>query len=135
MGKETKMTWSKNGIPAELLQATHSLTDNVLQSEPFLRLKAEEDRLSEDPEAQRLLAELSEVEEKIRTAQFSAGVAASDLTRLRTLQNAVALNETIQAHGMAREFAIAFLREINTEISNLLGVDFASLTRRASGCC
>ena len=34
-----------------------------------------------------------------------------------------------------KELAVAFLREVNQEISQLLGIDFASLTRRSGGCC
>ena len=43
--------------------------------------------------------------------------------------------ETIQDHLMTQELAVAFLREVNQEISQQLGVDFASLARRSSGCC
>jgi hypothetical protein len=35
---------------------------------------------------------------------------------------------------MAQQEAIAFLQEVNQEISSLLGYDFASLTRRSGVC-
>jgi cell fate (sporulation/competence/biofilm development) regulator YlbF (YheA/YmcA/DUF963 family) len=75
------------------------------------------------------------MQQKIRSQQYSGTISESDLTRLRALQSAIGANETIQDHQLTQELAIAFLREVNQEISNLLGVDFASLARRSGGCC
>jgi len=124
-----------NGISEKLMEATSSLAMNLAQSEPFLQFKAAEQKLKADQQAMQLLADLEEIQQKIRTQQYSNSVSESDFTRLRELQNAIGINETIQERARALENAIVFLREANQEISNLLGIDFASLARRSTGCC
>ena len=128
-------TSKMNGISEKLMEATSSLAMNLAQSEPFLQFKAAEQKLKADQQAMQLLADLEEIQQKIRTQQYSNSVSESDFTRLRELQNAIGINETIQERARALENAIVFLREANQEISNLLGTDFASLARRSTGCC
>lgn len=129
------MISAQNAISATILEATSSLAENLAQSEPFLRYQAAESRLHADPEAMRLLAEFAELQQKIRAQHDSGAMTESDIQRLHELQRIISTNDAIQDHNMAQELAIAFVREVNQEISNLLGVDFASLTRRAGGCC
>lgn len=128
------MTLPIGAISINLLEATSSLTENLAQSEPFIRFKAAEERFKADREAVQSLKNLSELQQKIRQEQYSGGVSENDLKKLRALQSAVAANETIQGYGLTQELAVAFLREVNQEISQLLGIDFASLTRRAGSC-
>lgn len=132
--KGTEMTSAISEISITMLEATSTLAENLARSEPFLRFKAAEERLKADREAVQLLNNLSELQQKIRREQYSGGVSESDLKQLRELQNAVSANETIRDYVLAQESAIAFLREVNQEISQLLGIDFASLARRSSGC-
>lgn len=133
--KEKEMTSALGSISPALMEATSALADNLTQSEVFLRLKAAEAKLNADQEAQRWLTELAELQPKIRTQQQAGSIAESDVKQLRALQDAIGANETIQDYLLTQELAIAFLREVNQEISQLLGVDFASLTRRSGGCC
>lgn len=125
----------EKGIPIELLEVSSALAENLVQSEPFLRFKAAEDKLNADAEALQLLSEFSELQQKVRNQQLSDAISESDIQRLRDLQSRIGTNETIQDYGLAQEMAVAFLREVNQEINQLLGIDFASLTRRSSGCC
>ncbi len=129
------MTSNIAGVSITLLEATSSLAENLAQSEAFLRYKAAEQRLHADQQAMQLLSDLSALQQKIRGQQNTGAISQKDLTQLRALQSAVGTNETIQDHLLTQELAIAFLREINQEISQQLGVDFASLARRSSGCC
>jgi cell fate (sporulation/competence/biofilm development) regulator YlbF (YheA/YmcA/DUF963 family) len=122
-------------IPAELLETASVLAANLNASEAFMRFKSAERKLNTDREALSLLSQLSELQQKVRTEQYSGTVTESDLTRLRELQIAVGTNEVIQEYGFAQELAVAFLKEVNQEISQLLNIDFASLSRRSSGCC
>ena len=124
-----------SAISVTMLEATSNLADNLTQSEAFLRFKAAEGKLNADPEALQLLAEFSELQQKIRTQQHSSSISESDIKQLRVLQSAIANHETIQDYQLTQELAVAFLREVNQEISQLLGIDFASLTRRSGGCC
>ena len=135
MGKGIEMTSAQNAISTTLLEATSVLAENLVQSEPFLRFQEADRKLHADQEAMRLLTEFAELQQKIRAQQHSGAISENDIKRLRELQSAVGTNDVIQEHGLAQEIAIAFLREVNQEISNLLGVDFASLTRRSGGCC
>ena len=122
-------------VSIKMREATSSLAENLAQSEPFLRYRAAESKLNADPTAQQIYADLSALQQKIRQGQQSSAVLESDLKQLRGLQNAMRANEIIQDYLLTQELAVAFLREVNQEISQLLGIDFASLTRRSGGCC
>ncbi len=134
MDKELRMT-GLGDISITMLEATSSLAENLAQSEPIRSYKAAEARLNADPIALQILADLSPLQQKIRQQQYSSAVPESDLKQLRELQSAMGANEIIQDYLLAQELAIAFLREVNQEISQLLGIDFASLARRSGGCC
>jgi cell fate (sporulation/competence/biofilm development) regulator YlbF (YheA/YmcA/DUF963 family) len=121
-------------ISPVMLEATQTLAQALLQSEPFIRYQEADRKLNADQDAMQLLADLSEAQSKIRKQQASNAVSESDLSRLRELHNAMRTNDTILAYGMAQQEAIAFLQEVNQEISSLLGFDFASLTRRSGVC-
>lgn len=133
--RETEMTSAISAISITMLEATSNLAENLTQSDAFLRFKAAEGKMNANQEALRLLAEFSELQQKIRTQQYSGANAESDIKRLRALQSAIGTNETIQDYELTKELAVAFLREVNQEISQLLGIDFASLARRSSGGC
>lgn len=135
VGKGIEMTSAQNAISTTLFEATSALAENLVQSEPFLRFQEADRKLHADQEAMRLLTEFAELQQKIRAQQQSGAISESDIKRLRELQSMIPTNDVIQEHGLAQEIAVAFLREVNQEISNLLGVDFASLTRRSGGCC
>jgi cell fate (sporulation/competence/biofilm development) regulator YlbF (YheA/YmcA/DUF963 family) len=126
---------AQNSISIKLLESASVLTENLVQSEPFLDLHEADRRLHADREALRLLTEFEELQKKILAQQHSGSICESDIKRLREIQSAIGTNDVIQEQKLAQETAIAFLREVNQEISNHLGVDFASLTRRSGGCC
>jgi len=121
-------------ISPVMLEATQTLAQALLQSEPFIRYQEADRKLQADQDAMQVLADLSEAQRKIREQQLLNAVSESDLSRLRELHNTMRTNDTILAYGMAQQEAIAFLREVNQEISSLLGYDFASLTRRSGVC-
>jgi cell fate (sporulation/competence/biofilm development) regulator YlbF (YheA/YmcA/DUF963 family) len=135
VGKVLEKTTVQNSISARLLDATNVLAENLAQSEPFLRFQESDRKLHADREAMQLLTEFAELQLKLRTRQPSGSITEGDIKRLRGLQRAISTNDVIQEQGLAQEKAVAFLREVKQEISNLLGIDFASLTRRSSGCC
>ncbi len=135
MDKEASTAPAIKIISAPMLEAAQSLAENLAQSEPFLRYKAAADKYNLDAEAGRLVAELSDLQQSIRSRQYNGGISERDLKRLRELQMAARLNATILEYNASQAEAIEFLREVNQEISQLVGIDFASLTRRSSGCC
>lgn len=133
--KDTEMTSAFDSLTVTLLESTSNLAENLLQSEPFLRYKAAGERLSADREAQHLMKEFSELQQKIRAEQSSGKLSENDIRHLREMQNAIGINDTIQDYLLTQELAVSLLREVNQEISQLLGIDFASLARRSGGCC
>ncbi len=135
VAKKTETPTMKASLSNDMLEATYSLADHLMQSEPFLQYQQADRKLHADREAMRLLEEFSELQQKIRAQQHSVGIAEGDIKRLHELQSAIGANETYQEQAYARQMAVALLQEVNDEISNLLGVDFASLTRRSGGCC
>lgn len=134
MDSEYSPAPTQNLLKTDLLEAAENLAENLAQSEPFRRLRTAEERLSRDREAQQLLSDLSDLQQKVRTMQYSGKLSESDLILLRAMQSAVLANQTIRNHRSAQELAVGFLQEVNKEISQLLGIDFASLTRRSGGC-
>ncbi|HML41201.1 MAG TPA: YlbF family regulator [Bellilinea sp.] len=133
--KDNEMTSAISAVSVTMLEATSNLAENLTQSEAFLRFKMAEAKLNADQEAQLLLTEFSELQRKIRSQRQSDDISESDIKRLRALQSDIGTNDTIQDYEYKKELAVAFLREVNQEISQLLGIDFASLTRRSGGCC
>lgn len=135
MGNNILKTSTEDIETTSMQEATFDLADNLTHSEPFVQFLTASKKLNSDPEAIQLLKDISELQQKVRKNQHSGTVTESDLKRLRDLQTAIGLNDTIQAFELSQELAVSFLKEVNQEISSLLGIDFASLARKSGGCC
>lgn len=107
-------------------EATEALIANLLASEAFIHYQQAQDRLNEDHQAHDLLEHLSRVQADIRKKQASNSVTQSETQILRSLQVQVQHNPVITIFAQTQEEAVKFLREINEEISQLLGINFAS---------
>ena len=121
-------------IPETLYQATQSLADNLAASEPFAHYLQARQALEADSDAQSLLKDISSIQGEIRQKQQRVQVTQEDIDVLRAMQQQAQSNETIMQYATMQQNAVNFLREINQEISQLLGVDFAALSRQ-TGCC
>lgn len=119
-------------LPENLQAATQALSENLCAAEPFVRYNRAQARLDGDRQAKELLNQLSTTQAKIRTMQSNGGLAQTDIDTLRALQNEVQHNRTIMDYANAQQTAVSYLREINQEISQLLGVDFAALARQST---
>jgi cell fate (sporulation/competence/biofilm development) regulator YlbF (YheA/YmcA/DUF963 family) len=120
-------------LPEKLHMAAEVLSENLLAAEPFVLYHLAENRLNQDPQGKSLLEQLSTLQAGIRKGQVDGGVTQADIDRLRTLQAEVKQNQTIMEYARTQQAAINYLREINQEISQLLGLDFAALARQS--CC
>src|SRR5450759_2039630 len=89
VGKGIEMTSAPNAISTTLFEATSALAENLVQSEPFLRLQAADRRLHADQEAMHLLAEFADLQQKIRAQHDSGAMTESDIQRLRELQRII----------------------------------------------
>jgi cell fate (sporulation/competence/biofilm development) regulator YlbF (YheA/YmcA/DUF963 family) len=120
---------------ADFLTATDALAENLACSEPIVAYHNTRAQLDADDQAKTLLQQLGQLQSEIRASQARGAVTQAELDRLRALQREVQSNPTISNFASTQQAAVAHLREINQEISQLLGVDFAALARPAGGCC
>jgi cell fate (sporulation/competence/biofilm development) regulator YlbF (YheA/YmcA/DUF963 family) len=130
-----EMTDIKTRINLDLQEATSSLAEKIAHSEPFVHFREATRKMEADQEAMHLLNEYTDMQRKIKAQHDSTTVEDIDYDWLRAMQSAIAANDTIQEQNNVQVKASTFLQEVNQEISNLLGMDFASLTRRSGGCC
>lgn len=126
------MNMSDATIPAALQAAADSLGQSLLQAEPVAGYHQAEDRLIADAPAAALLQELMDVQADLRRRQ--GDVTEEDIDRLRRLRREVEANPTITAYVESQDAATAYLREVNQDLSQLLGLDFSALAKRG-GCC
>jgi len=123
-------------LSPQLLTATEALAVNLRQSEPFVLYHHARDLLEADAQAQALLRQLSEAQADVRarSGQARGEVTQHDVDQLRALQRMAQANRVIMDYVRTQQFALDYWREVNRDVSELLGVDFASLARRP-GCC
>ncbi len=120
-------------LPPELDKATDNLIQNLLASEPFRAYQKARAEYKADPHAQELIEQVATLQAELRRKQ-GGQVTEAEIKELRAVQAEVKSNETLTTHSAAQQGAITFLREINQEISQLLGLDFASAAKK-SNCC
>jgi cell fate (sporulation/competence/biofilm development) regulator YlbF (YheA/YmcA/DUF963 family) len=121
-------------LSSTMQEATDALISNLLASEAFVRYHQSQTLLDRDSKAQALLNQLSQAQTDLRKKQAESSLSKDEIDSLRALQVQARENVVIQGYSDAQQEVIKFLREINDEINQLLGIDFASLTKR-SGCC
>ena len=128
------MNSNRTTLPATLLAATEDLAIHLLASKSFTAYHAAQGRLNADAEAYALLQRLSQAQADLRQKQARQTVLQNDVDQLRALQREVQSNDVIVDYATTQQTAVAYLREINQTIGELLGVDFAALAKRP-GCC
>jgi cell fate (sporulation/competence/biofilm development) regulator YlbF (YheA/YmcA/DUF963 family) len=75
---------------------------------------------------------LSNAQATVRQQQVSGNVGQAEVNSLRLIQRTALSNPVILDYAQAQQEAVEFLREINGEISQLLGIDFASFANHAT---
>lgn len=120
-------------LSAEMLAAATALAEVLVRAEVIRTYHEARARLDTDDEARSLLERLSASQAKVRAQQAEGNIVQTDVDILRTLQREVQLNAVIMMFARAQQEAVDFLPQVNSQISNLLGVDFASLAR-TGGC-
>ncbi len=127
VGKAMKNTAT---LPLELHQATENLIENLLASEAFLVYQQSKATMNSDSEARSLLELLSTLQTALRHKQASNSVTQTDVEELRAIQEQVQANPVVMAYAQDQQGAVNFLRDINMQISQTLGMDFASLAKQ-----
>jgi len=119
-------------LPPDVLAAIEALAENLLHAEPLVRYHQAHARLEADRRARDLLERFAAAQADLRVHQARGTVTQAAVEELRVLQNQVQANRVIMDYAATQQAAIAYLPEVNQEISELLGVDFAALAGRAS---
>jgi cell fate (sporulation/competence/biofilm development) regulator YlbF (YheA/YmcA/DUF963 family) len=119
-------------LSSSMHEATDALIGNLLASETFVRYQQAHARLNEDHQARILLEQLSQAQADLRKKQANSGVTQAEIDALRTLQEQVQHNKVIMIYAQTQQEAVNLLREINNEISQLLGINFASFANHAT---
>ena len=126
------MNDSNLNLPSNLLTATERLATVITSAEPIAAYLQAKARLDNDPQARDLLECVSSAQSDLRMRQANGNITRADLDHLRSLQRQVQSNRLIMDYAETQQAAIAYLPQVNQEISQLIGVDFASLAGPAS---
>jgi cell fate (sporulation/competence/biofilm development) regulator YlbF (YheA/YmcA/DUF963 family) len=119
-------------LPPPLQEATQSLIDNLLASEAFIRYQSARDHFNADQEAHTLMDQLARAQARLRQKQSEGKVNQAEVDSLRLLQQRAQQNPVIMAYTQSQAEAVNFLREINGEISQLLGINFATFANHST---
>lgn len=133
-GDSSKKTMKNEAIilPPAVLAATENLAAALVGAAPIAAYRRAQERLEADPQAASLLKHFSEAQTEMRLRQSKGTVAQTTVDRLRLLQRQVRSNPIIMEYAESQQAAMAYLPEVNAEISQMLGMDFASLAGPAS---
>lgn len=121
-------------LSVSLTAAIETLAAALIQAEPVAVYHQAKANLDADTESLNLLQLFSMAQSELRIRQAEGTVTQAHVGRLRDLQSQVQANPTIMAYASAQQAALAYLPEVNLEISQLLGLDFAAVAGPA-GCC
>ena len=117
-----------------LEQATHQLADALRASEPVIALREAESTLHAQPTSIALLDQTQRIQRRLQAAQTRGDTPPPGvLEQLQQAHEAATADATIMAFAQAQQEAQAQMAELNDDLSEALGLDFASLTGR-SGC-
>jgi cell fate (sporulation/competence/biofilm development) regulator YlbF (YheA/YmcA/DUF963 family) len=114
-------------LPENISTAVDQLAAAVLRAQPIADYQQAKARLDADPEARELLDRLAKAQSDLRVRQAQNAVTQADVDQLRVIQRQVQSNRRIMDYARTQQAAVAYLPVVNQEISQLLGVDFASL--------
>jgi cell fate (sporulation/competence/biofilm development) regulator YlbF (YheA/YmcA/DUF963 family) len=119
-------------LSPQLQEATQTLIDNLLASEAFVRYHNARVRFNADHEAHDLMDQLAKAQTRLRQKQSEGNVNQAEIDSLRLLQQRAQRNPVIIDYAQSQEEAVSFLREVNTKISQLLGINFASFANHST---
>ena len=121
-------------LSSQLQEATMSLVEHLLASEAFTHYQSAHSAMDSDQEAHALMNQLGKSQARVRQMQTKGEVNQAEVDSLRLLQQRVMRNSVILDYIGAQNEAVNLLRDVNREISELLGVDFASFAKHST-CC
>jgi cell fate (sporulation/competence/biofilm development) regulator YlbF (YheA/YmcA/DUF963 family) len=96
--------------------------------------KNAQQKLNSDAGAMDLIRNLSAARKELSQKQQSGTFTPDSLKVFSTIQNEVEKNQTILEYSQTQQEAVQFLKNVNLEISQSIGIDFSSLIKRSNTC-
>lgn len=122
----------KIDLSPQLQEATKLLIEHLLGSEAFTQYQNARSDMDADQEARALMDQLGKSQARVRQMQAKGEVHQAEIDSLRLLQQRVLRNPLIMNYVGAQQEAVSLLRQINAEISELLGINFASFANHST---
>lgn len=110
------------------LQAvTDRLAEALVQAPPIAAYRHAKACFDADPQAYALLERFSAARSELRAREASNTLTQADIDQARALEQQVRSNPTLMDYFVAQQMAIAYLKEVNQEISQWLGMNFGAM--------
>lgn len=119
-------------LSPQLREATKLLVEHLLASEAFTQYQNARSDMDSDQEAYALMDQLGKSQARVRQMQAKGEVNQAEIDSLRLLQQRVLRNRAILDYLGSQQEAVNLLRDVNREISELLGINFASFANHAT---
>ncbi len=113
---------------------TTQLGDELANISVIKNYKSAQSKLNADKEAMELIRKLTAARKELNQKQHSGTFTQESLNDYSKIQNEVEKNRTINEYSRAQQEAVQFLKNVNVEISQLIGIDFSSLIKRSTTC-
>ena len=121
----------------EVTEAAREFGEALAGCEECRAVEEAQESLRQNEEATKLVADYQLAQRSLRMARmWGRGVSKEEMDRLKDLGAKINSNQIIKNLSDAQKGLQEMLGNLNTEISDLLGIDFASNSRiSGSGCC
>jgi cell fate (sporulation/competence/biofilm development) regulator YlbF (YheA/YmcA/DUF963 family) len=119
----------------KVMETAREFGKALANCEEYLAVERAEDALRKDSQARKLLSDYQSTQRSVQMARMWGGrIAKDELDGLRSLEAKINSNQIIKNLLDAQKRLPEMLGNLNTEISDLLGIDFAS-NSTVGGCC
>jgi cell fate (sporulation/competence/biofilm development) regulator YlbF (YheA/YmcA/DUF963 family) len=117
-------------LDPELEAAARQFAARLAQMPPLAELRRAQEQLEADVEAQRLLAEWDEKQRELLARQRTGQtITPAEMEALRRLRARIQNHPAIRAYSEMQRQVQPYLTDLNSEISQVLGLDFGALSR------
>ncbi len=117
-------------LPASLASSLEAMINGMVKGTDLETYLTAQTKLDSNEEANCILQRLNSLQTQFRQKQYSGQISQDDINELRETQRQAQENEIISHYAKSQQKGIDFLRKVNTEISQLIGMDFADLSKK-----
>jgi len=128
---EIKMS-NNSSIGESFISLANQLGEVLSRISVIKNYQEQQKRLYESQEAMYLLRKLSDARKELNTKQRLGTITQEDINSYQKIYDEVGKTPIITEYYQAQQDAVQFLRNVNFEISQLIGIDFSSLIRKKS---